>query len=247
MYGLGAADGLDLATHWEALEWLREHGFRTNPFAERHESIEVGRRGLPRLGDEADRARLRDRRDRDQGRLVRPAAAPERAPRPPALGARLQVGADDRADRTPANPHQSRANRRAQSLGSARAGRGRRRHRLDRDPAQRAGHQPQGHPRRRHGHRPARRRRDPAGRRPGAPARKGLAPLPDAQEVPALRGGDRQARGRGHAPLPEPEMRVARPGDAHQLGLGHRRRRRAGHPAGSGARGSSRRCPISTG
>ena len=22
------------------LEWLREHGFRTNPFAERHESIE---------------------------------------------------------------------------------------------------------------------------------------------------------------------------------------------------------------
>ena len=41
MYGLGAADGLDLGTHWETLEWLRDHGFRTNPFAERHESIEA--------------------------------------------------------------------------------------------------------------------------------------------------------------------------------------------------------------
>ena len=40
MYGLGAADALDLATHSEALEWLREHGFRTNPFAELHDSIE---------------------------------------------------------------------------------------------------------------------------------------------------------------------------------------------------------------
>src|SRR5436190_3987334 len=40
MYGLGAAEELGLATHWEALEWLREHGFRTNPFSERHDSIE---------------------------------------------------------------------------------------------------------------------------------------------------------------------------------------------------------------
>ena len=28
------------SSHWETLEWLREHGFRTNPFAERLESIE---------------------------------------------------------------------------------------------------------------------------------------------------------------------------------------------------------------
>ncbi len=41
MYGLGAAEGVELATHWETLEWLREHGFRTNLFAERHESIEA--------------------------------------------------------------------------------------------------------------------------------------------------------------------------------------------------------------
>jgi len=40
MYGLGDAEPLGIDTHWEALEWLREHGFRTNPFAERHDSIE---------------------------------------------------------------------------------------------------------------------------------------------------------------------------------------------------------------
>jgi DNA ligase (NAD+) len=40
MYGLGAAEGVELETHWDTLEWLREHGFRTNPFAERHEAIE---------------------------------------------------------------------------------------------------------------------------------------------------------------------------------------------------------------
>ena len=40
MYGLGDAEPLGIETHWEALEWLREHGFRTNPFAEQHDSIE---------------------------------------------------------------------------------------------------------------------------------------------------------------------------------------------------------------
>jgi DNA ligase (NAD+) len=40
VYGLGAAEGLRLASHWKTLEWLREHGFRTNPFAERLDSIE---------------------------------------------------------------------------------------------------------------------------------------------------------------------------------------------------------------
>jgi DNA ligase (NAD+) len=40
VYGLGAAEGLELGSHWGELEWLREHGFRTNPFAERLESIE---------------------------------------------------------------------------------------------------------------------------------------------------------------------------------------------------------------
>jgi DNA ligase (NAD+) len=29
-YGVGATDGLSLASHWEALSWLRDHGFRVN-------------------------------------------------------------------------------------------------------------------------------------------------------------------------------------------------------------------------
>ena len=40
VYGVGFREGLDLETHWETLQWLRAHGFRTNPFAERLESID---------------------------------------------------------------------------------------------------------------------------------------------------------------------------------------------------------------
>jgi DNA ligase (NAD+) len=40
VYGFGRLDGIEFETQWDALLWLREHGFRTNPFAERHESIE---------------------------------------------------------------------------------------------------------------------------------------------------------------------------------------------------------------
>ncbi|HJU46924.1 MAG TPA: NAD-dependent DNA ligase LigA [Gaiellaceae bacterium] len=40
VYGLGWREGVQLETQWGLLSWLREHGFRTNPFAERHESIE---------------------------------------------------------------------------------------------------------------------------------------------------------------------------------------------------------------
>jgi DNA ligase (NAD+) len=40
VYGIGRRDGLELETQFETLEWLREHGFRTNPYAERLESIE---------------------------------------------------------------------------------------------------------------------------------------------------------------------------------------------------------------
>jgi DNA ligase (NAD+) len=40
IYGLGAREGVELGSHHEALRWLRERGFRTNPFAERHETIE---------------------------------------------------------------------------------------------------------------------------------------------------------------------------------------------------------------
>jgi DNA ligase (NAD+) len=41
VYGTGQREGLDeLTTHWETLQWLRAHGFRTNPYAERVESVE---------------------------------------------------------------------------------------------------------------------------------------------------------------------------------------------------------------
>jgi DNA ligase (NAD+) len=39
-YGVGARSGLELASHWQTLQWLKEHGFPINPFAERLESIE---------------------------------------------------------------------------------------------------------------------------------------------------------------------------------------------------------------
>jgi len=46
-YGIGASPELGLETHWQELEWLAEHGFPTNPFAERLESVEeVARRSL---------------------------------------------------------------------------------------------------------------------------------------------------------------------------------------------------------
>jgi DNA ligase (NAD+) len=40
VYGTGTREGLELASHSETLAWLREHGFRTNPYAERFDSIE---------------------------------------------------------------------------------------------------------------------------------------------------------------------------------------------------------------
>jgi DNA ligase (NAD+) len=40
IHGLGRKDGLPTEGHWDSLQWLREHGFRTNPFAEVHDSIE---------------------------------------------------------------------------------------------------------------------------------------------------------------------------------------------------------------
>jgi DNA ligase (NAD+) len=40
VHGLGQRAGLPANGHWESLEWLRGHGFRTNPYAERHETVE---------------------------------------------------------------------------------------------------------------------------------------------------------------------------------------------------------------
>ncbi|HYM64000.1 MAG TPA: NAD-dependent DNA ligase LigA [Gaiellaceae bacterium] len=40
VYGSGYREAVDVETQWELLEWLRERGFRTNPYSERLETIE---------------------------------------------------------------------------------------------------------------------------------------------------------------------------------------------------------------
>ena len=166
------------------LAWLREHGFRTNPHAERLEWIEeVAARcaewetrraeldyeidGIVIKVDSLDQQRrlgaLHQRPRWARAYKWAPATAPTKL-------------VEDRGSASAAQG--------AQPLGRARAGRGGRRHRLAGDAAQRAGHQPQGHPRGRHGDRPARRRRDPAGRRPRAAAAAGTKPFRMPERCP---------------------------------------------------------------
>lgn len=40
MYGIGAVKGLDLATHMDEVEWLRDRGFKVNPDTAHHEGVE---------------------------------------------------------------------------------------------------------------------------------------------------------------------------------------------------------------
>jgi DNA ligase (NAD+) len=40
VYGIGAARGLDLATHMDEVEWLGDHGFKVNPDTAHHEGVE---------------------------------------------------------------------------------------------------------------------------------------------------------------------------------------------------------------
>ena len=77
------------------------------------------RRRCRDVGAEARRPRLRDRRHRDQGRRLRAAAATRRAAPAAALGARLQVGADDRDDAAREDHDPRRPHRRAQPVGDA--------------------------------------------------------------------------------------------------------------------------------
>ena len=39
-YGIGATDGIAFASHYESMEWLREHGFRVNPSIDVHDDID---------------------------------------------------------------------------------------------------------------------------------------------------------------------------------------------------------------
>jgi DNA ligase (NAD+) len=40
-YGIGAHEGANLTSHWQTLQWLKQHGFPINPFAERLDSVEA--------------------------------------------------------------------------------------------------------------------------------------------------------------------------------------------------------------
>jgi DNA ligase (NAD+) len=40
IYGIGAVRGLDLATHMDEVEWLRDRGFKVNPDTEHHQGVE---------------------------------------------------------------------------------------------------------------------------------------------------------------------------------------------------------------
>jgi DNA ligase (NAD+) len=40
VHGLGYGEGVEFESHFQAIEWLRARGFRTNPFTRRHESLD---------------------------------------------------------------------------------------------------------------------------------------------------------------------------------------------------------------
>ncbi len=155
VYGLGAHEGVPVRTQHDALAWLRERGFRTNPLIERHESIEAlaeavdaWERRRPELDYEIDGVVIKVDDFDQQERL----GALHERPR----WARAYKWAPDQARTRPAaDPHPGRADRRAEPLGGARAGGRRRGDRLDGNAPQRGGHQPQGHPRGRRGRRAA--------------------------------------------------------------------------------------------
>ena len=205
-YGIGVTEGLSLGSHWEALEWLREHGFRVNGDVKRLDTEDEvvaqclrwqERRGA--LDFEIDGVVVKV----DDHELQRRLGVVGRDPRwaiawkfPPTTA--VTQAALDRVER--------RQVRRPAPVRGAGARPRRRRHGQAGDAAQRGGPGPQGRPPGRRRDRAARRRRDPAGDLPGAARRRAPRPLAAAaaaREVPVLRHQDGQGRGRVHA-LPEP-------------------------------------------
>ena len=88
-------EGIEFATHYESLEWLREHGFKVNPRRRAARHRRRGGGGLPGLGGAPRPARLRDRRRGGQGRRPRAAAPARRGGPRAARRDRLEVRADD--------------------------------------------------------------------------------------------------------------------------------------------------------
>ncbi len=164
-----------------------------------------GRRALPLVGGAPRRARLRDRRGRRQGGRPRPAAGAGRRRARAALGRRLEVPADDGHHQAQQDRLERRAHRAPAALRDARARPRQRRDGQHGHAAQRGGPGAQGRARGRRGGRDAGGRRDPAGRLPDhAAAQEGRAQAEAAEEVPALRDPDREARRRRLHDLPQP-------------------------------------------
>ena len=166
VYGAGYREGVEFETQFGMLEWLAGRGFRTNPYAERLESIEdvaaaciAWEKRRIELDYEIDGIVIKVDSLDQQRRL----GALHSRPRWARAFKWAPMTAETKLleDHDPRRPH-----RRAQPVGADGAGRGRRRHRHPGDAAQRGGHQPQADSRGRHRHRPASRRRHPPGRRP---------------------------------------------------------------------------------
>ena len=146
-YAIGVND-LQLTSHWEALEWLRAHGFRVNgdvkQLTTEDEVVEQclhwqERRGA--LDFEIDGVVVKV----DDFELQRRLGVV--GPRP-ALGDRVEVPADDRGHAPERDQLERRQVRRPAPVRGARAGPRRRRHGQGRDAAQRGGPRAQGRARR---------------------------------------------------------------------------------------------------
>ena len=53
-YGVGATEGIAFERHWEALDWLREHGFPVNRDVEVADDVDGGHRSLPSWQERRD-------------------------------------------------------------------------------------------------------------------------------------------------------------------------------------------------
>ena len=230
VYGAGAREGDFPGTQWELLGWLREHGFRTNPHAERVETIEAVAEACAAW--ESRRAELDYEidgivikvDDLDQQRRL---GALHERPRwarafkwAPSTAVTTLRKIHIRVGRTGAlNPwaelepvHVGGVTVSTATLHNEEDINRKDIREGDLVIVQRAGDV------------------IPQVVGPAGEHRKGTQAVPHAEAVPALRRRRRQARGRGHAPLPEPGVPFARPRDAHPLGQrrdGHRGGRRA--------------------
>ena len=132
MYGAGYRAGVEFTSQFEMLGWLRERGFRTNPYAERLESIEdvaaacvEWEKRRIELDYEIDGIVIKVDSLDQQRRLGALHSRPRwaRAFKWAPMTAETKLLED---------PHPGRPHRRAEPVGGDGAGRGRRRHGLAR-------------------------------------------------------------------------------------------------------------------